>query len=401
MRITRRVIINSIGFGMLGLIFAGWLASQILPTVFAKTYSIYGLFPEAGGVFTNQEVTYRGVQVGRVGRMSLTRNAVKIEMVIESGRKIPREGTRARIIFKSAVGEQFIDLLPERNEGPIFKEGDVIGLELTSIPVQTEDLLRELDAVLASIDPKALGTLIHELGQGLGGHGKDIRDLILALDTLSKIGAERRTEIAGAIRNAASVQDAFNSSREDFVRAASSLRTVAEVLAARREELKRTLRSAQTLDAEILKLLAARKAELNQIVADAGTVTRLTHAQLADLGQTLTYLGPFLSDVYKAYRAPYYLFNLVSNPAPPQCSYTPSSRPVRQVTDAAPKQPATDFKCPASFMPQLDAAGPASSIGGSNLPSYVRIQIQRYSWLRLFTLGYAELSARNRVMGDS
>lgn len=384
MRVSRRVIINSVGFGVLGLIFAGWLASQILPTVFTKTYSIYGVFPEAGGVFTNQEVTYRGVQVGRVGNMLLTRNAVKIEMQVVSKFKIPREGTRARILFKSAVGEQFIDLLPEKSDGPTFKQGDVIPLERTSIPIQTEDLLRQLNAVLDSIDPKALGTLVHELGQGLGGHGKDIRDLILALDTLAKIGAERRAEIASGIRSGASVQDAFNASREDFVRAAASLRTVAKTLAARRAELERTVKAAQTLDPEILKLLSNRKAEINQIVGDAGTATRLTYAQLPDLDLVLTYLGPFLNDVYKAYKAPYYLFNLVSNPTPHQCSYSPSSRPVRPVTDASPKQPATNFKCPSTFSPQsITSAGP-----GSNAPGYVRVQMERYSWLRLFTLGY-------------
>ncbi len=112
MRVTRTVLINTVAFGVASTILFIMLAVRILPTVFGDTYSVYGLFPEAGGVFTNQEVTYRGVQVGRVGEMTLSGKAVKIELVIEQRFQIPRLGTRAQVLYKSAVGEQFVDLVP-------------------------------------------------------------------------------------------------------------------------------------------------------------------------------------------------------------------------------------------------------------------------------------------------
>src|SRR5262249_14947003 len=145
MRLTRRLVINTAAFVVLSGLLTFILAVQVLPTVFGSTYKIYGIFSAAGGVATNQEVSYRGVQVGRVGKMSLTRDAVKIEMVINSKFKIPKDGTRARVLFKSAVGEQFVDLLPVRNDGPDFRAGDVIPESMTSIPLQIEDLLRELN----------------------------------------------------------------------------------------------------------------------------------------------------------------------------------------------------------------------------------------------------------------
>ena len=136
MRITRRVLINTIAFLVLGMGLVFLLAVQVLPTVFGSSYSVYGIFSAAGGVASNQEVTYRGVQIGRVGKMSLTPHAVKIELVIESNVRIPKEGTRAQVLFKSAVGEQFVDLLPDREDGPVFRQGDVIPINMTSIPIQ-------------------------------------------------------------------------------------------------------------------------------------------------------------------------------------------------------------------------------------------------------------------------
>lgn len=348
MRITRRVLINTVGFLVLAVFLFFLMAVRLLPTVFGETYSIYGIFETAGGVFTNQEVTYRGVQVGRVGEMSLTEDAVRMEMVIESKYQIPKGETRARVLYKSAVGEQFIDILPVSGSGPFFRQGDVIPLEMTSVPIQTEDLLRDLDAVLESIDPEALGTVIRELGEGLRGHGGDLRQLLLALDTLAALGVDRQADIALGISAGADVQEAFNASREDFVAASGSLAKIAEVLARRRADLERTLDAAQPLDAAMLSLLRARRAQIETVIADLAAATRITHDQLDDLDLILTYLGPFLSNVYDAYAAPYFMFNLVANPEGAHCSYDPSSRTggPRPITDTSFKQPVTNFGCP-------------------------------------------------------
>ncbi|TML79638.1 MAG: MCE family protein [Actinobacteria bacterium] len=344
MRLDRRLIINTSAFLLLSAALVLLLAVQVLPTVFGSTYHIYGIFPTAGGVATNQEVSYRGVQVGRVGHMSLTRDAVKIEMIINSKWKIPKDGTRAQVQFKSAVGEQFIDLLPVSASGPIFHSGDVIPESLTQTPLQIEDLLKEFTVVLNSIDPKELGTVIHELGTGLTGHGPDLRALIKALDQLATIGADRSGEIASLLSNSAD----------------------------------------RTLDTDIISLLNDRKPQIDTVVSDLATVTRNTHKHLESLDLLLTYLGPFLSDVSAAYAAPYFIFNMVENQQPVQCSYNPSSRPVRSVTDVGPKEPVTNFRC-AGTSASMTAAAPPPIVP---LTPTAQLQLERVSWLHLYTLGY-------------
>jgi phospholipid/cholesterol/gamma-HCH transport system substrate-binding protein len=381
MRITRRVAINSIAFVVLGMLLAALLAIQVLPTVFGSTYSVYGIFTAAGGVASNQEVTYRGFQIGRVGRMTLTPDAVKIELVIDAGYKVPKDGTRARVLFKSAVGEQFVDLLPESGAAPFFRDGDVIPVEMTSIPIQIEDLLRELNAVLLSIDPKALGSLIHSLGTGLSGHGQDLKDVIKALDVLATVGAQRKSELSGLVSDAADLQDSFNSTREDFVRAIASLRTVLATLAANKDDLSRTVAAARELNGQIIELLDARRPELEKIVADLGTVVRLTDANLGDVDKLLTYLGPMLNDVDATFDAPYFIFNLNTNTEAPECSYDPSGRPggsPRSVLDDSPRSPPVNISCPGD--PFGASAGFAQAA--------TRSRLEQVSWLRLLTAGF-------------
>jgi len=384
MRLDRRLIINTAAFLVLSGLLILLLAVQVLPTVFGSTYHIYGIFPTAGGVATNQEVSYRGVQIGRVGHMSLTSDAVKIEMIINSKWKIPKDGTRAQIQFKSAVGEQFIDLLPTSANGPLFRNGDVIPESLTSTPLQIEDLLKEFSVVLNSIDPKQLGNVIHELGTGLSGHGEDLRAIIKMLDQLATIGADRQAEIAALLKNGADLQDAFNSNSAEFQKGISALNEVLATAAAHTNDVNRFFSTTQALDSDLLDLLTKRKQQIDTVVSDVATVTRLAHRHRQSLDLLLTYLGPFFSDVSAAYQAPYFIFNMVQNPTPLQCSYDPSSRPVRAVTDASPKEPATNFRC----------AGTAASTSTATPPPIVpmtptaQLELKRVSWLHLYTLGY-------------
>jgi len=353
-------------------------------SVFGSTYHIYGIFPTAGGVATNQEVTYRGVQIGRIGHMSLTSDAVKIEMIINSKWKIPKDGTRARIQFKSAVGEQFIDLEPTSLNGPTFRSGDVIPQSLTDTPLQIEDLLKEFSVVLNSIDPKQLGSVVHELGTGLSGHGHDLRALIKTLDLLATIGADRQSEIAALLKNSADLQDSFNTNSAEFQKGIEALNEVLSTAAAHTNDVNKFFSTTHTLDTDLISLLSDRKTQLDTIVSNAATLTRDTHKRLKSLDLLLTYLGPFFADVSAAYQAPYFIFNMVENHDPAQCTYDPSSRPVRAVTDVSPKEPVTNFRC----------AGTAASASTAAPPPIVpltptaQLELERVSWLHLYTLGY-------------
>src|ERR687895_1996635 len=182
--IGNRIKINLIFFlvGSLGLSYL--MANQVL-TILQERYSVYAIFPDAGGVFTNQEVTYRGLTVGKVGEMEVVDKGVRIELQIGEETKVPKEATQARVMFKSAVGEQFVDLLPGGSGAPYFEDGDEIPLEQTSIPVSTQELLSTLEAVLRGVPPEDLKGAVDALGIGLTGRGPDIATIRESTATLA------------------------------------------------------------------------------------------------------------------------------------------------------------------------------------------------------------------------
>ncbi|MDN3359538.1 MlaD family protein [Actinomadura sp. DC4] len=140
-------------------------------------YKVYLDLADSGGIFQNAEVTYRGVTVGRVGPLHLTRNGVRVELRIDRGKKVPANGVQAYVLNRSGVGEQYVDLRPAGN-GPSLKNGDTIQRDHTHLPVPTYELLQNVDALVRTVDPKDLGTVIDELDKGLSGTGPDLQSLL-------------------------------------------------------------------------------------------------------------------------------------------------------------------------------------------------------------------------------
>jgi phospholipid/cholesterol/gamma-HCH transport system substrate-binding protein len=140
-------------------------------------YKVYVDLADSGGIFSNAEVTYRGVTVGRVGPLHLTRDGVRVELRIDRGKKVPANGVQAYVLNRSGVGEQYVDLRPAGN-GPSLKNGDVIQRDHTHLPVQTYELLQNVDALVRTVNPKDLGTVVDELDKGLSGTAPDLQALL-------------------------------------------------------------------------------------------------------------------------------------------------------------------------------------------------------------------------------
>src|ERR1700675_917554 len=98
-----------------------------LPATFGiGTYEASADFVAGGGLYKNANVTYRGVAVGRVESVTLNPTGVTAEMRLNSGTPIP-QNVIATVKSVSAIGEQYIDLVPPENPTPgKLRDGDRI-----------------------------------------------------------------------------------------------------------------------------------------------------------------------------------------------------------------------------------------------------------------------------------
>ncbi|GAT08278.1 mammalian cell entry protein [Mycolicibacterium novocastrense] len=187
MRMTRQILIQMAIFSViatlaLGIMVFGYMR---LPTLLGVgQYRVTLELPETGGLYPRGNVTYRGVQVGEVKSVDLTDRGVEAVLSLDSDVRIPAD-LEAEVHSVSAVGEQFVQLLPRSGDGPELRDGDVIPLDRTTVPTDINTVLDDTARGLQAIPQENLRTVVDEAYTAVGGLGPELRRLVQGSATLA------------------------------------------------------------------------------------------------------------------------------------------------------------------------------------------------------------------------
>jgi phospholipid/cholesterol/gamma-HCH transport system substrate-binding protein len=179
--LSRRTRIQLVVFAAVSLI-AGtimFFAYMQVPTVFfgVDRYSITVQLPQAGGLYPGGNVTYRGVEIGRVQTVRLNQTGAEAVLQLDSDVHVPAD-LDAQVHSVSAVGEQYVELLPRTAKGPSLKEGDAIPVDRTYVPPDINSLLEATNRGLTAIPRDNLKTVVDESYSAFGGLGPDLSRLV-------------------------------------------------------------------------------------------------------------------------------------------------------------------------------------------------------------------------------
>jgi phospholipid/cholesterol/gamma-HCH transport system substrate-binding protein len=137
-------------------------------------YKVDANFAAGGGIYENANVTYRGVTVGRVESVGLTNDGVVAHMRLNSGTPVP-DNVTATVKSVSAVGEQYIDLVPpEKPSSAKLRNGASISKDRTAIGQDISGLLTESDRLVASVGDTRLQDLLRETFKAFNGSGPEL-----------------------------------------------------------------------------------------------------------------------------------------------------------------------------------------------------------------------------------
>jgi virulence factor Mce-like protein len=136
-----------------------------------STIAVRVLLPESGGLLPNQDVTLRGVPIGRVKSIKFTGTGVEALAAIDADVRVPNDSV-VRVSALSPAGEQYLDFRPVNDRGPAVTDGSVIGENQTTIPVSLAQLLAGADGALAQLEPEKLAAITDELRVGHQGPQK-------------------------------------------------------------------------------------------------------------------------------------------------------------------------------------------------------------------------------------
>ncbi|MFI6870496.1 MCE family protein [Nocardia sp. NPDC050406] len=178
MKLTRFVKIQLAIFTVLTVIGIAVMGGQYvqLPAMFGiGRYDVTVQLAATGGLYESANVSYRGTNVGKVKEVRLTPKGVDAELSIDSDFKIPSD-VDAWVRSVSAVGEQYVDLVPAENpKGGNLSDGSVVPVERTKLPQDVGTLLDQTDRLLNSVADTKLRQVIDDAFKAFDGSGPELQ----------------------------------------------------------------------------------------------------------------------------------------------------------------------------------------------------------------------------------
>jgi len=169
-------------------------------------YKVTVQLPEAGGLYERANVTYRGTEVGQVDSVNLTDSGVEAVLSLNSDVKIPSD-LEAEVHSQSAVGEQYVALLPRNSTSAPLKNGDVVASANASVPPNISELLDSTNRGLQAIPQDNLKTVVDESYLAFGGLGPEIGRFIKGGAALARDARADLDELINVVDNVAPVLD--------------------------------------------------------------------------------------------------------------------------------------------------------------------------------------------------
>ncbi|MGL4304628.1 MAG: MCE family protein [Mycobacteriaceae bacterium] len=279
---------------VLGVVYVGARYVRLDNLVGQGQYRVYADFKDSGGIFTNAEVSYRGVPVGRVGELTLTSAGVKAELKLDNGGPQIPAGTKAVVANRSAIGEQYIDLQPEVASAPFLADGSHIDQSNTSIPIPVENLLASVDTLAQSVPLAELNTTVSELGKAFVGNESNLKTLVDSLLNLADSGNQVLPETIELI-NVGQPVLATQSEQSPSIRSFSqNLNLITSQLVASDPDIRRIIGTGTAASDELSKLVDQSGAALTTNLTNTADVLQVVAPRALSI-QALVQFLPALS----------------------------------------------------------------------------------------------------------
>lgn len=288
--ITRRTKIQLVIFvviTLVGVTFVGARYAQLDRLIIDENYTVVAHFDESGGIFADAAVTYRGVRIGRVGKLELTDEGVDVYLDIDNEYdEIPTDAT-ALIGNKSAVGEQYVELQPQTDSAPYFEDGSEIAEIDTRTPIRTEKLLTDISNTVSSVDQEALRTTIGELGEAFAGTGEDLQQIIDTGNSFLET-ADANFDITTALIEDGNVVLNGQIDSDTALRTfASQLSIFSEALASSDGDLRSVIDTGSFTATQLRSFLEANRVELGELIRNLAITGEVIVKRLPGIEQIL------------------------------------------------------------------------------------------------------------------
>jgi len=263
-----------------------------------KTGSAY--FRYANSINPGDAVKILGMDVGKVDKLTPEGDKIKVDFHYDSKVKLPAD-VKAAILSPTLVATRFIQLDPAYTSGPEFENGGTIPVERTAIPLEFDELKKQLDLISEDFGPNGTNkdgainralTVINKNGIQNGvGQGQPFHDMIVELSKAAKTLSDGRGDLFGTVDNLAHFSAVLNKYDNQIVAFQKNLGDVSAILKDNDKQMQDMLTHVDDAGHQVDIFFQHHGKDLTDTVDRAGSVQRAIAKQRDNLAQVL-HIGP-------------------------------------------------------------------------------------------------------------
>jgi phospholipid/cholesterol/gamma-HCH transport system substrate-binding protein len=269
------------------LVALGWYYLRIPSLVGVGQYQLTVELPASGGLYRTSNVTYRGIQIGRVTKVVPTKNGVKATLSIGSHYKIPVDAS-ANVHSVSAIGEQYLDLVSTGNPGKFLSPGQTI--TKGTVPSEIGPALDAANRGLSALPKAKISSLLNETAQAVGGLGPALQRLVDSTQSIVGDFQANISDVNDIIENSAPILDSQVDSGDSIERWSHNLNVLVAQVAQNDQHVQSILSQAAPTADQVNQVFSDVRESLPQTVANLEIVADMLKRYNKGLEQLLVFL---------------------------------------------------------------------------------------------------------------
>jgi phospholipid/cholesterol/gamma-HCH transport system substrate-binding protein len=283
------VVVGAISLAVVAALILMAFNAQNLPIIGGGDV-YYAAFSEAGGLKANDEVRIAGVRVGKVEKVELEGDHVKVTFRVEEPADFGSQ-TRADIKVKTLLGAMYLGLQPA-GSGQL-PEGSEIPVERTSSPYDVVKAFSGLAETSERIDTDRLAQALTTLADLTRNTPEEFREALEGVSALSEVVASRDEEINTLLKSLRRVSTVLDARDEDIIGLMRDADVLFRALLERRDAIHKILVSTVTLSRELTALVRQSRADLKPALQHLESVLAVVNKNEDNLDRSLELMAPF------------------------------------------------------------------------------------------------------------
>jgi phospholipid/cholesterol/gamma-HCH transport system substrate-binding protein len=269
--------------------------------------TITAYYTSATGIYPGDEVRVAGVKVGTIDRIDPGADNVRMTLRVDRQVPIPADAG-AVIVPQNLVSARYVQLTPPYvDSGPTMADGAVIGVDRTAVPVEWDEVKKQLMRLATDLGPddggsgSAMGRLIDSAASAMDGNGAKLRQTMTELSGAARIFAESGGDVVDIVTNLDTLVSTLADSNVQIVQFQDRLAALTEVVDGSRADLDAALRDISDAVGIVQQFVAGTRNQTAEQIQRLANVTQTLADHRIDLENLLHSSPTAFANFYNMY----------------------------------------------------------------------------------------------------